>query len=134
MDKPCPHRSVSEDGRIVCAKISQGDNEVSPNLCRDCPVRAVACNNLRFCLQKSSPSPIIVRYAGGRTEVWDDDPPTISFLRAACTARVAPIANAKECAGCALRVAPLPQPKRQRRQTARQGTVVPFPRPAALAG
>ncbi|MFN2290294.1 MAG: hypothetical protein ACK2UC_03775, partial [Anaerolineae bacterium] len=74
----CEHRSVSKDGRIMCGKIVEGDPEVSPNLCRDCPFKAVNCSHLRFSLRLSSPSPLIVRF-NGRTEVWDDDPPQLSF-------------------------------------------------------
>jgi hypothetical protein len=130
----CPNRSVADDGRIVCAKIVQGDNEVSPNLCRDCPARSVSCDNLRFSLQKSSPSPIVVRYNGGHTEVWDNDPPSISFYRAACAVKVMPVTSPKECAGCALRLAAQPEPVQRKRKVARRGKVVPFPQPAAAAG
>jgi len=94
----CQHRSVAADGRIVCAKITLGDNEVSPNLCRNCPAKTIACHHLRFSLQKSSPSAIVVRYVNGRTEVWNDKPPSVSFLRAACAAKVAPITSPRECA------------------------------------
>ncbi len=130
----CPHRSVAEDGRIVCAKIVQGDNEVSPNLCRDCPAKMVCCDNLRFSLQKTSPSPIVVRYNGGHTEVWDNDPPSVSFHRAACAVKMMPIANPKECAGCALRTVAPPQPAQRKRKTARRGKVLPFPQPVAAVG
>ena len=133
----CEHRSVAADGRIVCAKIAVGDNEVSPNLCRECPAKAVACHSLRFALQKSSPSAIVVRYAGGRTEVWNDEAPSISFLRAACEARVAPITSPKECAACSLRPATLPQPQAREKvalRKPREGKVVPFPQPVAATG
>ncbi len=130
----CLHRSVADDGRIVCAKIVQGDNEVSPNLCRECPAKSVSCDNLRFSLQKSSPSPIVVRYNGGHTEVWDKEPPSVSFHRAACAVKVMPVANPKECAGCALRLAAQPQPIPRKRKAARRGKVVPFPQPVAAIG
>jgi len=133
----CEHRSVAADGRIVCAKITLGDNEVSPNLCRDCPAKAITCDHLRFSLQKSSPSAIVVRYAGGRTEVWNDEPPSVSFLRAACATRVAPISNPKECAACSLSLTTLPQPQvreKAAQRKPREGKVVPFPQPVAATG
>jgi hypothetical protein len=133
----CEHRSVAADGRIVCAKITSGDNEVSPNLCRNCPAKTIGCHHLRFSLQKSSPSAIVVRYAGGRTEVWNDEPPSISFLHAACAAKVAPIAGPKECAACSLRVTTLPQPQVREKAARRKpggGKVVPFPQPVAVTG
>ena len=37
----CEHRTVSKEGRIVCRKIVEGENTVSPNLCRNCPFMAV---------------------------------------------------------------------------------------------
>ena len=133
----CEHRNVAADGRIVCAKITLGDNEVSPNLCRNCPAETIACHHLRFSLQKSSPSAIVVRYASGRTEVWNDEPPSVSFLRAACAARVAPITSPRECAACSLHLATLPQPqarKKAARHKPREGKVVPLPQPVAATG
>ena len=133
----CEHRSVVADGRIVCAKITLGDNEVSPNLCRNCPAKTIACHHLCFSLQKSSPCAIVVRYAGGRTEVWNDEPPSISFLHAACAANVAPISSPKECAACSLRLTTLPQPRvrgKAVRRKPRGGKVVPFPQPVAATG
>jgi hypothetical protein len=131
----CEHRSVAADGRIVCAKITLGDNEVSPNLCRNCPVKTIVCRHLRFSLQKLSPSAIVVRYASGRTEVWNDEPPSVSFLHAACAAKVAPISSPKECVACSLRPTTLPQvrEKAARRKPA-GGKVVPFPQPVAATG
>lgn len=139
---PCEHRTVSKDGRIICGKIVEGDNLVSPDICHSCPVRAVNCRHLSFSLQQTSPSPLIVRF-NGRTEVWDDDPPEILFDQAACAARVIPIASPRTCAGCALRqpaesismeMAESPAPRRRRAEVA--GKVVPFPgrRVAAAAG
>lgn len=98
----CSHRSVAADGRIVCDIIASGDCEVSANLCRDCPAKAIACEHLRFALQKMASSPITVRYATGRVEVLDDHPPRIAFLRAACAEKVTPINSPRECVGCAL--------------------------------
>lgn len=133
----CKHRSVATDGRIVCAKITLGDSEVSPNLCRDCPAKTIDCHHLRFSLEKSSPSAIVVRYAGGRTEVWNDEPPSIFFLHAACAAKVAPIASPKECVACSLRLTALPQPQVKEKSPQRkvQGDkVIPFPQPVAATG
>jgi hypothetical protein len=130
----CEHRSVAADGRIVCAKITLGDNEVSPNLCRNCPAKTIACRHLRFSLQKSSSSAIVVRYASGRTEVWNDEPPSVSFLRAACSVRVAPITNPRECVACSLRPITLPQPQVREKAVQRkpeEGRVVPLPQPMA---
>lgn len=131
--KICRYRSVGRDGRIVCQKIVEGDNEVSPNLCRNCPAKQVGCDKLRFSLQKLSPSPIVVRYGNGHCEVWGDEPATITFLRAACAAKVAPISDPRQCAACALRTArepvleEIPVP-----QVAAGGKVIPFPQRVAV--
>jgi len=126
---PCEHRTVSKDGRIVCCRVVEGDNQVSPGICRACPTKAVNCMHLRFSLRKTSPTPLIVRF-NGRTEVWDDDPAELLFERAACSARVMPIEQARSCAGCTLRQ-PLQIPAdtsaRQVRQATNAGKVVPFP-------
>jgi hypothetical protein len=132
--KVCIHRSVGRDGRIICQKIAGGDSEVSPNLCRDCPARQVGCDKLRFSLQKFSPSPIVVRYGNGHCEVWDDEPARLSFLKAACAARIAPIGDPRQCAACTWRTAgepaieEIPLPK-----VASGGKVIPFPQRVALA-
>jgi len=76
--RACEHRTVSKDGRIICQKIVDGDPEVSPNVCRDCPYKAVDCAHLRFSLRLSSSSPLVVRF-NGRTEVWDDGPARLVF-------------------------------------------------------
>jgi hypothetical protein len=132
--KVCPYRSVARDGRIVCSKITEGDNEVSPNLCRECPARQINCDKLRFSLEKSSPSPIVVRYGNGHSEVWNDEPARITFHRAACAAKIAPISDPRQCAACALRTAgepvleEIPLPK-----LPRGGKVLPFPQRVAAA-
>jgi hypothetical protein len=131
---PCEHRRASKDGRVICAKIVEGENEVSPNVCRTCPVKAVNCAHLRFSLCQTVPSPLIVRH-NGRTEVWDDDSPELRFERAACAARVVPIHDPHACAGCSLRQplqAPVEAPLRQRRVAA-AGRVVAFPSREAVA-
>jgi hypothetical protein len=130
----CEHRKVSKDGRIVCAQIVEGDNEVSPNVCRDCPFKVVNCSHLRFTLRQTLPSRLVVRY-NGRTEIWDDDPPELHFERAACTAKVMPVYEPRSCAECTLRQplqAPVEHPKRKRR-LAGTGKVVLFPSREALA-
>ena len=129
----CEHRKVSKDGRIVCAQIVEGDNEVSPNVCRDCPFKEVNCSHLRFTLRQTLPSRLVVRY-NGRTEVWDDDPPELHFERAACTAKVTPVYEPRSCEGCTLRQpqqTPVERPKRKR-QVAGAGKVVSFPSREAL--
>jgi hypothetical protein len=132
-NKICVHRSVGRDGRIVCQKIVEGDNEVSPNLCRDCPAKQVGCDKLRFSLQKFSPSPIVVRYGNGHCEVWNDEPAEVSFVRAACAARIVPISDPRQCAACALRAVgepvleEMPWP-----QVATGGKVIPFPQRVAV--
>lgn len=132
---PCDHRTVSKDGRIICAKIVAGDNAVSPEICYACPVRAVNCRHLSFSLEQTSPSRLVVRF-NGRTEIWDDDPPEILLEQAACAAHVIPIHSPRSCAGCALRqpvdaAAANPAPRKRRAEVA--GKVVPFPGRRAVA-
>jgi hypothetical protein len=104
--KPCPYRHASEEGHILCNKIKIGDKQVSPNICRDCPVSAINCAHLRVALDHSSRLPITVRYGNGKTEVWDDvGGPAIKMERAACAAKVLPIHSPRDCAGCSLRQA-----------------------------
>jgi hypothetical protein len=129
----CEHRTVSKDGRIVCVKIIEGENRVSPDVCRACPFRAINCAHLCFSLRQTSPSPLLVRF-NGRTEIWDDDPPELRFEHAACAARVVPVEQFRTCVGCSLRQpvqAPVEQPARRR--SARAGMVVPFPQREAVA-
>jgi hypothetical protein len=133
----CQHRTVAKDGRIICSRVVEGDCEVSPNVCRDCPFRSVNCTHLRFSLRQTSPSPLVVRY-NGRTEIWDDGPCELSFERAACTAKVMPVYEPRSCAGCTLHKplqTPVKAPSR-RRKAAAMGKVVAFPshEPLAVAG
>jgi hypothetical protein len=136
--RPCEHRSVAKEGRIVCGRITEGDNEVSPSVCQACPFMAVNCGHLRFSLCQTSPSPIIVRF-NGHTEVWDDKPPELQFHRAACAAKVVPIEHPGTCAECALRI-PVRVPSEatdpRSRRVNKPGKVVPFPERnvAAAAG
>jgi hypothetical protein len=125
---PCEFRSVSKDGRIVCKKIAEGADTVSPEVCRACPFQTVDCAHLRFSLTCSSPSPLVVRF-NGRTEVWDDGMPEIRFEQAACAARVIPILRPEACADCPLRQ-PVSQPDTHvaaRHPAPVPGKVVPFP-------
>jgi hypothetical protein len=133
----CEHRTAAKDGRIICSKITEGDNEVSPNLCRECPYREVNCSHLRFSLNRTSPSPLIVRY-NGRTEIWDDGPSELSFEHAACAAKVIPIYEPRSCVGCT-QCKPVQAPARkpaQGRKPAAIGKVVAFPshKPVAVPG
>jgi len=133
MNGVCRYRSVANDGRITCRKIVQGDDEVSPSICRTCPARACGCDNLCFSLRKRTPSPIVVRYGNGRVEVWDDGPPTVSFMRAACAIKMMPITSPELCAHCSLRTTLLPQPA----IVAQPGggpEVIAFPMPVAATG
>jgi hypothetical protein len=131
----CEHRKVSKDGRIVCAQIVEGDNEVSPNICRDCPFKAVNCAHLRFTLRQTESTRLVVRY-NGRTEIWNDDPPELYFERAACAAKVVPIYEPRSCARCALRQplqAPVERPERRRRVAGAGRTVQFLSREALVA-
>jgi hypothetical protein len=136
-NRVCEHRTVSKEGRIVCKKIVEGENTVSPNLCRNCPLMTVNCSHLRCSLQRTFSSPLIVRY-NGHTEVWDDDPPVIKFHQAACATRVMPIDDPRTCSACTLReVQCEPSPGQSlephHREPAAAGKVVPFPRTDAVA-
>jgi hypothetical protein len=129
--KACEHRSVAADGRIVCKKITWGESQVGPALCRACPVQAVNCTHLRFALRHLAASPLVVRF-NGRTEVWNDEPPALRFEQAACACQVVPITSPTACAACPLRQ-PVPdapaEPAAARPATARRGKVVPFEPP-----
>ena len=128
----CEHRQVSNDGRIVCNKIVEGNNQVTPNECRTCPFRRVNCVHLRFSLKQTSPSPLIVRF-NGHQEVWDDGPPELRFARAACVLKVMPVENPLACAHCALRQ-PLSAPAMPEAAPTADGKIVPFPLRRVAAG
>lgn len=130
----CEHRAVSRDGRIICQKIVDGDPEVSPNICRECPHKQVNCNHLRFSLRLHRPSPLVVRF-NGRTEVWDDGPPQLALERAACTERLVPIHGPRACESCPLRLPlrdTMPE-SRSRPSSTAAGKVVSFPTREAMA-
>jgi len=101
--KPCPFRQVDDEGHILCDKIKTGDREVSPNICRACPVSAINCAHLRATLDHHARPPLTVRYGNGKTEIWDDVAPSINLQTAACAAKVTPIHSPRDCAGCPIR-------------------------------
>ncbi len=101
--KPCPYRQVDDEGHILCDKIKTGDREVSPNICRACPVAAINCAHLRATLDHQARPPLTVRYGNGKTEIWDAVAPSISLQRAACAVKVTPIHSPRDCAGCPIR-------------------------------
>ncbi len=101
----CPSRSVLDDGRIECQRITTGDREVSPTICDRCPAAACACQHLRFSLEKITLTPITVRRANGHVEVWDDQAPRVSFLCSACALKTAPVSSPADCLACSMRLA-----------------------------
>jgi hypothetical protein len=117
---PCEHRQVTADGRVACSKVPRGDAEVTPALCATCPATLIDCQHLRFTLRKHAPVPIVVRHAGGRTEVWDNIPPAMCFAHAACVLRREAVGSPADCAGCTLRMAipAAPATDKQRRSVA----------------
>lgn len=129
--KPCEYREALDDGRIICEKITEGNPEVNPNICRRCPVTSINCQHLRFTLRKVGHKPIFVRYGNGATEVWDDNPPAVDFVRGACAEKVMPISSAQDCAGCQVHC-PAREVVREREPahgvpvTAPAGNVIPF--------
>ena len=129
----CQYRSVSDDGRIACHKIVTGDNEVSPQICYHCPARACNCQHLRFSLDKVALTPITVRWPSGRVEVWDSQPPRVSFLRSACATRTTPITSPADCQTCSMRLGwsvEIPeQPAVRQVPLALGDNVLPFIRP-----
>jgi len=129
----CPHRSVLDDGRIKCEKITIGDHEVSPALCFQCPAAACDCQNLRFSLEKITLTPITVRRANGHVDVWDDQAPQVSFLRSACALKTAPVSSRADCLACSMRLSWIGQTPHQPAVTqptvALGDNVIPFVRP-----
>ena len=102
----CSHSSVLDDGRITCQKIAGADNEASPDICRHCPAAACGCDSLKFSLEKVALTAITVRWANGHAEVWNDQPPHVSFLRSSCVLSKAPVSSPAECLVCSLRESP----------------------------
>ncbi|MBM3130005.1 MAG: hypothetical protein FJ009_15460 [Chloroflexi bacterium] len=133
--KPCPYRRADDDGHILCDKIKTGDREVSPNICRVCPVAQINCAHLRAALEHHARPPIVVRWGNGKSQVWDDfAQDSLTLARAACAEKVLPIHSARDCAGCALRKAvDSPQTADRRPTTALPRVVQRAPRPSPLA-
>lgn len=131
---PCPHRTVSDDGRVLCRKVIERDNAVTPELCGDCPFSAIDCAHLRFTLSLSSGSPLMVRF-NGRTEVWEDEAPKVTLHRAACVAKVSQVDRRSACTGCSLREPILSPEKRVAHKPASPvpSNVIPFPLREAVA-
>ncbi|OQY94549.1 MAG: hypothetical protein B6D41_07010 [Chloroflexi bacterium UTCFX4] len=102
--KPCQFRQVDTQGRILCQLVKGGDRQVSAELCRVCPVQTINCQHLRAGLEKQVSTPITVRFATGRVEVWNDAPAAMTFKQAACAAKTMPIHSARDCAGCPIRL------------------------------
>lgn len=129
--EPCPYRLVDGDGHILCHQIKTGDREVSPALCRACPIAQINCLHLRATLDQQTRVPITVRWGNGKSQIWDDPTPPLALQRAACSAKTIPILSPRDCAGCALRQTfVMPQaiplmPKVERPRAARAPRAIP---------
>lgn len=102
--KPCPYRVVDGEGHILCQQIKTGEREVSPAICRACPIAQIDCQHLRATLAQETRLPITVRWGNGKTEIWDDPTPPLALTRAACSAKTIPILSPRDCAGCTIRM------------------------------
>lgn len=124
-DNLCNHRLVANDGRILCTRIAGADQEVWPDLCDQCPARAVGCACLRFTLVRAGSEAILVRQAGGRSYLLEAEPESLRFQRAACAAHGQPITSPASCQGC--------RPAESNRPALARANVIPFPasRPAS---
>jgi len=135
--KPCPYRLVDGEGLILCNQIKSGDREVSPAICRACPIAQIDCQHLKATLDQQTRVPITVRWGNGKTQVWDDPTPPLAMQRAACSAKTIPILSPRDCTGCAIRQAlvmpdaiPVMQPSIQRKPAAvARRTLQPIPVP-----
>ena len=130
----CNHKTVADDGRLVCSKIGRGDKEISPALCAACPAAQCNCANLRFSLEKEGYGAVVIRYGNGKSMVWDDRSAALRFSRAACASRTMPVCSVSDCAGCPQRVAILPQAIVAERQAmvAKSQAVASVARPASV--
>jgi hypothetical protein len=130
---PCQHRTVLEDGRVTCDKIVLGDPEVSLEICDNCPAQACNCQHLRFSLKKIALTPITVRWANGHREVWDDQPPRVSFLHSACAQKTTSVLSPTDCLACSMRhsiaTEPVDQVIAPPAPVALGENVIPFVRP-----
>src|SRR5512140_3855989 len=102
MLKPCQFRQASNDGQLVCSKISGPDREVTPEICEACPVAAIDCTHLRVSLTKTEGGSILVRFGNGRSEVWEGEPARVHMQKAACAALLVQVSGPQMCVGCAL--------------------------------
>lgn len=101
--RPCPNRLVDGEGHILCNQIKRGDREVSPAICRACPIAQIDCRHLKATLDQQTRAPITVRWGNGKTQIWEDPTPPLAMQRAACAAKTIPILSPRDCAGCAIR-------------------------------
>ena len=101
--RPCPYRLVDGEGHILCNQIKNGDREVTPAICRACPIAQIDCRHLKATLDQQVRVPITVRWGNGKSQVWDDPTPPLAMQRAACSAKTIPILSPRDCAGCAIR-------------------------------
>lgn len=99
----CSHRSVSDDGRLLCDRIADTDREVTTALCQGCPANAAGCGSLRFTLHKETGPGIIVHYGNGRSLILDQAPTALRLRQAACSLTSQAISSAEECRVCSLR-------------------------------
>jgi hypothetical protein len=99
----CSHRSVADDGRLLCDGIADADREVTPTLCQGCPASAADCPSLRFSLHKEAGAGIIVHYGNGRSLIMDQAPTALTLCHAACRVTARAISTPEECRACSLR-------------------------------
>jgi hypothetical protein len=62
---------VDGEGHILCQQIKSGDREVTPAVCRACPIAQIDCRHLKATLDQQTRVPITVRWGNGKP-VWDD--------------------------------------------------------------
>jgi hypothetical protein len=107
----CSHRSVADDGRLLCDCIADADREVTPALCQGCPATAADCPSLRFSLDKEAGAGIVVRYGNGRSLILDQAPTALTLRHAACRVTARAISMPEKCRACSLRRAGAAHPK-----------------------
>jgi hypothetical protein len=130
MLKPCQFRQVTNDGLLVCSKITGPNREVTAEICQACPVAAIDCQHLRVSLTKEESGSIIVRYGNGRSEVLEGEPSGVRMQKAACAALAVQVSGPQMCVGCALH-APASTAGRQAigRRVADAGKILTMPAP-----
>jgi hypothetical protein len=88
----CRYMEVSEDGRLICTRIKQGDNIISQEVCTQlCPLPKEKCIYLKFSLRKETLFSAI-GVGGRRTEM--------SISTIACFLHKRKIDNLSECETC----------------------------------